>query len=291
MAGSRGSTGFALLSVVAAVGLGYLAYNEHTKNKLAEGDLSKTRGEAVACVETLQGAKTHSEDADKQLAECATTRDAEKAKQEELDKVAQDMANNLNATRAELIELRHQHADADKRLLAFKSVGEKLRKMIDAGKLSVTTRQGRMIVKLPAEVLFASGSAQLSEAGHAPLKELAAVLKQFPDRRFMVAGHTDNVPIGPSNYKSNWELSTARAVTVTEFLATAGVSPSRLTAAGYSEYDPIRPNTTEAGRGENRRIEIVLLPNVNEISGLAKVAASASSAVSPAAKAAPKSSN
>jgi chemotaxis protein MotB len=151
------------------------------------------------------------------------------------------MANNLNATQAELVELRQQHADADKRLVAFKSFAEKLRKMIEAGKLEVTIRQGRMIVKLPAEILFASGSAQLSEAGHAPLKELAAVLKQFPDRRFMVGGHTDNIPIGPSSFKSNWELSTARAVTVTEFLASSGVNPSRLTAAGYSEYDPIRP--------------------------------------------------
>jgi chemotaxis protein MotB len=291
MEGSRTPSGFALLSLAAAAGLGYLAYHQYARSKVAEGDLGKTRGEAQSCAETVQGAKTHADDVDKQLAECATTRDAEKAKQEELDKVAQDMANNLNATRAEMVELRQQHADADKRLAAFKSFADKLRKMIDAGKLEVTTRQGRMSVKLPAEVLFASGSAQLSEAGHAPLKELAAVLKQFPDRRFMVAGHTDNVPIGPSNYKSNWELSTARAVTVTEFLASSGVNPSRLTAAGYSEYDPIRPNATEAGRGENRRIEIVLLPNVNEISGLARAAASANSAGSTAKAAPPKASN
>jgi chemotaxis protein MotB len=285
MEGSRMPSGFALLTLAAAVGLGYLAYHEHGRTTVAEVDLGRTRGEAQTCTETLQGTKTHSDEADKQLAECTTSRDAEKAKQGELDKVAQDMANNLNATRSELDELRQQHHDADKRLAAFKSFAEKLRKMIDAGKLEVTTRQGRMIVKLPAEVLFASGSAQLSEAGHAPLKELAGVLKQFPDRRFMVGGHTDNVPIGPSNFKSNWELSTARAVTVTEFLASSGVNPSRLTAAGYSEYDPIRPNATEAGRGENRRIEIVLLPNVNEISALSKAAASV------APKAAPKASN
>jgi chemotaxis protein MotB len=287
MEGSRKPSGFAVLSFAAAAGLGYLAYHEYSRTKVVEGDLGRTRGEAQACTETLQGAKTHSEEADKQLVECATV----KTKQEESDKIAQDMANNLNATRAELDELRQQHADADKRLLAFKSFADKLRKMIDAGKLEVTTRQGRMIVKLPAEILFASGSAQLSEAGHAPLKELAGVLKQFPDRRFMVAGHTDNVPIGPSNFKSNWELSTARAVTVTEFLASSGVNPARLTAAGYSEYDPIRPNASDAGRGENRRIEIVLLPNVNEISGLAKAAASANSATPTGAKAPPKASN
>jgi chemotaxis protein MotB len=80
-------------------------------------------------------------------------------------------------------------------------------------------------------------------------------------------------------------------VTVTEFLASAGVNPGRLTAAGYSEYDPIKPNASEAGRSENRRIEIVLLPNVNEISALSKVAASVNPPPAASAKAAPKASN
>jgi chemotaxis protein MotB len=257
----------AAVAIVAAGGLGYLAWHEHA-------DVGRLGGESKTCADALQAAKTHSADADKQLADCTTARDADKAKREETEKLAQDTASNLSATKAELDELRQSHADADKQLALFKALGDRLRKMIDAGKLQVTVRRGRMIVKLPAEVLFASGSAQLSPDGQGPLRELAAALKSFADRRFMVAGHTDNVPIGPSNYKSNWELSTARAVTVTEFLASVGMNPSRLVAAGYSEYDPIRPNTSEAGRSENRRIEIVLLPNVEEISGLAKAAAS-----------------
>lgn len=272
------------LALATAGGLGFLAYREYSHNRAAEADLGKSRGDAQMCGEGLQSQKTRSEDVERQLAECTSTRDAERTKQQEADKIAQDLASNLNATRAELDEVRHQHAETDKRLATFKSFAEKLRKMIDAGKLDVITRQGRMIVKLPAEILFSSGSSQLSADGHAPLKELAGVLKQFPDRRFMVAGHTDNVPIGPSNYKSNWELSTARAVTVTEFLASAGVNPSRLAAAGYGEYDPIRPNATEAGRTENRRIEIVLLPNVNEISVLAKAAGSATAKTEKAPK-------
>jgi chemotaxis protein MotB len=291
MADSGKSSVVAVLSLLAAAGLGYLAFHQYSRSQAAEGDLGRTRGEAQTCTDSLQGAKTHSEEADKLLSECNAAREAEKAKQEESEKAAQEMASNIDATKAELDELRQQHADADKRLAAFKSFADKLRKMIEAGKLQVTTRQGRMIVKLPAEILFASGSAQLSEAGHAPLKELAGVLKQFPDRRFMVGGHTDNVPIGPSNFKSNWELSTARAVTVTEFLAANGVNPSRLTAAGYSEYDPIRPNATEAGRSENRRIEIVLLPNVNEISLLAKTAAANLPPAGSAKPAAPKASH
>jgi chemotaxis protein MotB len=263
------------IAIAAAGGLGYLAYHEHERHRGADLDVARLGGEQKSCADGLSAAKTHGTDIEKQLADCTTARDGDKAKREETEKLAQDTANNLSATKAELDELRQEHADKEKRLAVFKALGERLRKMIDAGKLEVTVRRGRMIVKLPAEVLFASGSAQLAPEGQAPLREVASALRTFTDRRFMVAGHTDNVPIGPSNYKSNWELSTARAVTVTEFLASVGMNPSRLVAAGYSEYDPIKPNGTEAGRGENRRIEIVLLPNVEEISGLAKVATAA----------------
>jgi len=269
-------------ALAAAGGLGYLAYHEHDRHRGADADVARIGGDAKTCADALQSVKTHSADADKQLAECTTARDADKAKREETEKLAQDTANNLSATKAELEELRQEHADADKRLAMFKALGQRLRKMIDAGKLEVTTRRGRMIVKLPAEVLFASGSAQLSPEGQAPLREVAAALRSFADRRFMIAGHTDNVPIGPSNFKSNWELSTARAVTVTEFMAGVGMNPARLVAAGYGEYDPIRGNGSDAGRKENRRIEIVLLPNVEEISGLAKAAASMNAKPEPA---------
>jgi chemotaxis protein MotB len=82
----------------------------------------------------------------------------------------------------------------------------------------------------------------------------------------MVAGHTDNFPlIQPSPFKNNLELSTSRALTVAEQLVASGIPSARLVAAGYAEHEPVRENTTEAGRHENRRIEIVLLPNVSEL--------------------------
>jgi chemotaxis protein MotB len=171
----------------------------------------------------------------------------------------------LDASRAELAELRQQHEEAEKRVAALKSLTDKFRKMIDSGKLQVVHRNGRMVVKLPAGVLFGSGSADISNEGRTALKDVAAILKQFPDRRFLVAGHTDNVPIGPSAFKNNWELSTARALSVTTQLIAAGMNPARLAAAGYSEYEPVKSNGTEAGRHENRRIEIVLLPNLAEL--------------------------
>jgi chemotaxis protein MotB len=267
------------LAIVVAAGTTYGAYREHVGRQAAIADAIRLKAEGDARGEVLAATKTHASDVERELADCSAGRAADKTKQEETEKLAQDTANNLNASRAELDDLRREHADADKRLAAFKAVSDKLRKMIDLGKLEVTMRHGRMMVKLPAGVLFASGSAQLSPEGQATIKEVAGALRDFRDRRFMVAGHTDNVPIGPSNYKSNWELSTARAVTVTEDLAGAGMNPSKLVAAGYGEYDPIRPNGAEAGRSENRRIEIVLLPNVEELSPMLKDGAGATGKV------------
>ena len=97
------------------------------------------------------------------------------------------------------------------------------------------------------------------------------MLKKFPGRRFLVVGHTDNQPLGKpkdpatATYKDNWELSTARALTVTHVLVTAGMDPKSVIPAGEGEHDPIAANTTGEGRQRNRRIEIALLPALNEL--------------------------
>lgn len=175
-------------------------------------------------------------------------------------------ASELDASRAELLELRQEHEETEKRLAALRTLTEKFRKMIDSGKLEVVIRHGRMIVKLPAGVLFASGSAELSKDGKDALREVAGVLKQVKDQRLMVAGHTDNVPVGqPSPFKNNLELSTSRALVVAEHLIASGIPAPRLVAAGYGEHEPVKRNHSEPGRQENRRIEIVLLPNVVEL--------------------------
>lgn len=213
-------------------------------------------------------------DTSSQLVDCTKTRDDEKKAREGFEKVASGTAVDLQSARAELDDLRHQKEEADKRAELFKSVTEKFRKMIDSGKLQVVMRNGRMVVKLPAGVLFPSGSAELSKDGQGALTEVAHILKQFPDRRFEVAGHTDNMPVlGTSSFKNNLELSTARAVTVTNYLVSASMNAARLSAAGYAEYQPVASNAKESGRTENRRIEIVLLPNLSELPELADAGA------------------
>jgi chemotaxis protein MotB len=245
----------AVLVVLASLGVGsgggWVAWKSNQAKKAAITDASGARSELGKSNKELEGCK-------KQLEE-------EKSGHEASVAAATSASATLTASATELEELRKQHEEAEKRLAAFKAMSEKFRKMIDSGKLQVAIRGGRMIVKLPASVLFASGSAELSKEGQTAIADVAHILKQFRDRRFMVAGHTDNIPIGPSAYKNNWELSTARALTVTQTLVQSGLSPTKLVAAGYGEYDPVKSNASEAGRKENRRIEIVLLPNLAEL--------------------------
>jgi chemotaxis protein MotB len=178
----------------------------------------------------------------------------------ELEQRVATAGKDLKANQSELEELRKRRSDADKRLGMVKELTAKLQKMIDTGKLGVITRKGRMIVQMPAEVLFESGKAELSEDGKTTLREVATVLKSDPDRKLIVAGHTDNQPIKDSDFRNNWELSAARAVIVTELLVSAGIRPQNLIAAGYGQYHPVGDNRTNKGKQENRRIEIEIQP-------------------------------
>jgi chemotaxis protein MotB len=167
-----------------------------------------------------------------------------------------------------LKELNERKARAEARLQTFRSMLERFQKMIASGKLRVRIVRGRMVVELAENILFDSGKADLKQDGQTALAEVAEVLKTIPDRDFQIAGHTDNVPINSRRYPSNWELSTARAVTVTRFLAEQGMPRERLSAAGYAETQPVASNDTPEERAQNRRIEIVLMPNLEELPDL-----------------------
>jgi chemotaxis protein MotB len=124
-------------------------------------------------------------------------------------------------------------------------------------KLEIGENKIRIVFQAP--VLFDSGSANLKTGSVAGLKKLAQALKELPNN-IQIEGHTDNQPLGPhSHFASNWELSAARAFAVLRFLGSAGIASSRLSAIGYGEFRPVAPNTTEAGRAMNRRIEIDIL--------------------------------
>lgn len=169
----------------------------------------------------------------------------------------------LAAATARLEELQAVSAASSEQLAEFRDLRAKFQRMIDSGTLDISFRRGRMIVEMPAAVLFDSGSAELSPEGKDTVVRVAKILRNVPRHRFLVGGHTDNVP-AVKQYKSNWDLSAARAVRVTETLTSHGLAPKRLVIAGYSEFDPVATNGSEAGRQKNRRIEIILEPYVEQ---------------------------
>jgi chemotaxis protein MotB len=175
------------------------------------------------------------------------------------------LSKALEDTKVRLEELRRAQAAAEARAQLFQQFVQKLKKMIDAGQLKVATRAGRLVIQLPNDVLFDSGQTAIKPAGKEALSQLARVLVTVRGRAFQVAGHTDNVPIQTARFPSNWELSTARAVEVVKLLVASGVETRQLSAAGYGEFDPIAGNETPDGRGKNRRIEITLQPNLDEL--------------------------
>lgn len=180
--------------------------------------------------------------------------------------------NQLQTSVAEkdqaLAELRERRAEADKRIAEFKELTAKFKGLVDAGKLSVKIVNGRMTVGLSTDVLFASGSARLSAEGQKSVKETAQLLASLsPERKFQVEGHTDNVPISTATYPSNWELASARAITVLKAMIEGGLPPERISAASFGETQPVQSNDAPEGRTANRRIAIVILPDLSSLPG------------------------
>lgn len=172
---------------------------------------------------------------------------------------------DITAKEKQIADLMKAQEAARKRAAMFRSLIDKFRSMIDSGKLKVEIRKGRMIVKMSDKILFDPGKDKIKKEGEQALQEVTQILASLPDRNYQVAGHTDNVPIRSRRFKSNWELSTARAVNVVKFMAENGIDSRRLSAAGYSEYDPVGDNTTDEGKMLNRRIEITLMPSIEEL--------------------------
>jgi chemotaxis protein MotB len=187
---------------------------------------------------------------------------------------------------AQLEELRKQKAAADARAALFNEFVAKFKKMIDAGRLRIGVRRGRIVLSLHNDVLFDEGKTDLKPEGKQALAEIGQALRTVSARSFQVSGHTDNLPIkNKGEFQSNWELSTARAVVVVKFLAQQGVNPAALSAAGYSEFDPVASNGDAGNRSKNRRIEISLVPNIEELVSIPELKAETGGA--PASSAAP----
>lgn len=137
-----------------------------------------------------------------------------------------------------------------------KKVADRLADYAERG-ANVEYKDGMVYVTLSDELLFRSGSSNISKDGETALGSLASVLNENPDMKIMVVGHTDD---RAGRGRDNWSLSTDRANSVVRELKDNKIDPDRLTAAGQGQYNPVADNSTSEGRGQNRRTEIVLVP-------------------------------
>ncbi|MEZ5104234.1 MAG: OmpA family protein [Draconibacterium sp.] len=173
----------------------------------------------------------------------------------------------LESRNAKLIELQQILARKDEAVKDLKNkVMNALTGFNNKG-LTVHEKNGKVYVSLDEKLLFKTGKWDVDPNGQKALKELSKVLAQNPDINIMVEGHTDNVPMrGSGEVKDNWDLSVMRATAVTKILMAGNdIDPVRIIAAGRSEYLPLSAEQTAEGRQMNRRTEIILTPNIDEL--------------------------
>ncbi|MDD3771216.1 MAG: OmpA family protein [Weeksellaceae bacterium] len=135
--------------------------------------------------------------------------------------------------------------------------------------VDVQVLKGVVYISLSDNMLYKSGSYEISPAAHETLAKIAKIIKDYKDYDVLIEGNTDDVPIKRENIRNNWDLSALRASSVVQALQNQhGVDPKRLTAGGRGEYNPIASNDTEAGRNRNRRTQIIITPKLDEFMDL-----------------------
>src|SRR5262245_6395958 len=172
-------------------------------------------------------------------------------------KVTQLEKQNKELTTAS-VKLEQEKGALQAKSAQYEQLASSLQSQISSGQVEISELRGKMTVKLKDKVLFASGSTALNKDGKAALNAVAEAFKGLKDKNVIVAGYTDDVPTGKSGFKDNWDLSTARAVTVVRYLQSKDVPPEILGAAGFSQFRPLAPNDSAQNRSSNRRIEIAL---------------------------------
>ena len=177
------------------------------------------------------------------------------------------LKENIERMQEALRELELRKAQSEASLAAYRELLDKFRAMIDAGTLRVRVASGRMVVEMATDILFPPGSATLSREGQGAIESVSEVLASIPNREYQVVGHTDDQPIYTERFPSNWHLGAARAIAVTRLLISSGLEPTRVSAASYAEHHPVDVNRTKEGRAQNRRIEIIVVPDLSQMPG------------------------
>lgn len=182
-------------------------------------------------------------------------------------KLNDSLSTSLDEREKKVKELEQVLASKDKAVQDLKNRISNALLNFKENDLTVNVKNGKVYVSLAEQLLFRSGSIEVDNKGVTALQQLAKALKDQKDIHIMVEGHTDNVPISKkSQYmQDNWDLSVMRATSITRILTKGGVDPGQITASGKGEFSPLAANTTAENKQKNRRTEIIITPNLDEL--------------------------
>jgi len=251
-----------------------LQADSKAKQEKLEGERRAEQTRVQSLEEALKNEQQKSATQAEEIARLTEELEASRAKvleqQNQLTAMVRDSSQlkaSIQDMQSALAALNEQRKQTEARIAEYKKLLGSFQKLIDAGKLKVKVVAGRMIVELPSDVLFGSGSIELSQGGKASIAEIGAILGTMRDRQFQIEGHTDDQPIKTARFPNNWALAAGRAIAVAEILVKSGLSPTNVSAASFGEYRPVTSNAKPEGRSLNRRIEIVLVPDLSKVPG------------------------
>lgn len=207
---------------------------------------------------------------DKMTALYKNTQMAYKSCQSNLRDLANKGGRRAQKLRQALEQLEYFKRLARKRKALFDRLTSAFKSMVDSGKLRVSMLNGLLVLQLSENILFASGSASVKKEGKEAIAQVTQLLKKT-SQRWQVVGHTDNV----GSARGNWRLSMRRALGVLFVMLKSGMPEKSITAAGFGQYHPVAPNDTKENKARNRRTEIVLVPNLQELQKVTSLSRSA----------------
>jgi chemotaxis protein MotB len=215
----------------------------------------------------LQGLKEDLQAKEDELKKLEKDLNTKKSSLDKLQSQLEEKDKDLIAKSARLMELEAMLSKKDSTVNALKEKVMKALKGFEGQGLTIETRNGKVYVSMEEKLLFKSGSWVVDPKGQNAIKEIAKVLEQNPDINVMIEGHTDDVPYkGSGGVEDNWDLSAKRATAIVKIITSSSkVEPSRLIAAGRSEYVPVDKSKTADARAKNRRTEIILTPKLDEL--------------------------
>lgn len=243
-----------------------------TQYQALQGDYQSTRETLIECnadgrnlQSQLDAALKSNQELKNGLAALKGTLDQSMNQNQQSNTNIAKLVDEINASNKYIKQLVDAKSRSDSLNIALTN---KLTRSLNTDELKdvdIKVLKGVVYISLADNMLFKSGSYEISPKAQATLEKIAKIIKDYSDYDVLVEGNTDNVPISKTNIRNNWDLSALRASSVVQYLQDkCGVNPARLSAAGRGEYNPLTDNTTENGRARNRRTEIIITPKLDQ---------------------------